>query len=145
MFMGEFRHTLDKKNRLFIPSNLRNKTRQKRAKNFILTRGLDGCLYLYIPETFFTLSEKFKNLPVEDKMEERAFKRLLLAGATEAPLDVQGRILIPHHLVEYGGIKGEVVILGVWDRIELWADSRWSQYRSFADKSFTTIASKLEL
>lgn len=145
MFMGEFKHSLDKKNRLFIPSIYRKKKLPKNIKNFILTRGLDGCLYLYNPETFISISEKFRNLPVEDKMEERAFKRMLLSGATDVSPDNQGRILIPHHLVEYAGIKSEVVILGVWDRIELWEETRWNKYKKYADRSFKNIASKLEI
>ncbi|MFH1282919.1 MAG: division/cell wall cluster transcriptional repressor MraZ [bacterium] len=143
--MGEFKHSLDKKNRLFIPSNFRKKSFQQRFKSFILTRGLDGCLYLYDPKTFINISDKFKNLPVADKMEERAFKRLLLSGATEVVPDSQGRILIPHHLVDHAVLKEEVVILGVWDRIELWEESRWRKYKQYADKTFNNIASKLEI
>lgn len=110
-----------------------------------MTRGLDGCLYLYLPEIWDSLAEKFKNLSIKNKVAERAFKRALLSGAAEADVDVQGRILIPAHLSAFAGIDRDVVIIGVMDHAELWSLKRWQKYKKFADASFSKLAPRLEL
>ncbi len=145
MFMGEYTHSIDPKKRLFIPARFRADTKGKKVKRFIVTRGLDGCLYLYLPEVWQTFSEKFKNLPIKNKMAERAFKRAMLSGASEVDLDSQGRILLPGHLTQFAGISSEVVVIGVMDRAEIWSSARWKKYKKYADASFKKLAPELEI
>ncbi|MBD3271031.1 MAG: division/cell wall cluster transcriptional repressor MraZ [Elusimicrobia bacterium] len=145
MFMGEYKHTIDSKNRLFMPVRFRMRTKNKKVMKYVVTRGLDGCLYVYMPEEWRQLSEKFKSLPIKNKIAERAFKRALLSGASEVQLDAQGRILIPTHLTQFAGITGDVIIIGVMDHAEIWSKKRWIEYKKYADKSFKQLAPQLEI
>lgn len=145
MFMGEYIHSIDSKKRLFVPSRFRIGSGKRKVRRFIVTRGLDGCLYVYLPDIWNSLSEKFKNLPIKNKVAERAFKRALLSGASEVELDAQGRILLPKHLTEFAQIKNEVVFIGVMDHAEIWASKRWQKYKKYADASFKRLAPQLEI
>ncbi|MCB4792580.1 MAG: division/cell wall cluster transcriptional repressor MraZ [Elusimicrobia bacterium] len=141
MYIGRYNHTIDTKNRLFIPSILREK-----SKLFILTQGLEGCLFLYDMKTWEKVLTKLENLSLPDKTEERAFKRALLSGAHELYLDTQGRVLIPKNLKDFAKIKRDAVIVGVGNRIEIWDEQKWKNYsKEKAEISLKKLAVKLEL
>jgi MraZ protein len=110
-----------------------------------MTQGLEQCLFLFPPQAWETLASKLNDLPLANKVEERAFKRTLLAAATEAEADGQGRILIPQMLKEYAGLRRDAVILGVLNHVEIWAKERWEKYRKQARSSFEKAAPHLEL
>src|SRR5215467_12138035 len=118
LFMGQYEHGLDDKNRLFLPSRFREKSR---GPDFILTQGLECCLFLFPLESWESLADKLEDLPISNKVEERAFKRILLSAACEAEVDSQGRILIPQNLKEFAHISHDVVVLGVIKHMEIWA------------------------
>ena len=115
MFMGEYNHTIDAKGRLIIPS----KFREILGDVFVVTKGLDGCLFVYDNEEWKLFEEKLRALPITNK-EARQFVRFFLAGAAEVEVDKQGRILIPNTLREFAQINKDVVLLGVGSRIEIW-------------------------
>ena len=140
--MGQFEHGLDDKNRLFLPSRFREKNR---GADFILTQGLERCLFLFPAESWEALAGKLEDLPLANKVEERAFKRILLSAATEAEVDSQGRILIPQNLREYAHIGHDVVVLGVIKHVEIWAKEQWNHYSKKARASFEKVAPHLEL
>lgn len=110
-----------------------------------MTQGLEGCLFLYPPSAWATLAEKLGRLPMSDKIEERAFKRMLLSAACDVEVDGQGRILIPQSLKDYAQIKREAVVLGILQHVEIWAKERWLDYQKKARSSFEKAASQLEL
>ena len=141
MYIGQYVHSFDTKNRLFLPSRFRH-----RSALFILTRGLEECLYLYDTAAWQKVITKLEELSLPDKIEERAFKRALLSGANEVVPDNQGRILLPQNLIEYAAIGMEVMIIGVGNRLEIWDNKRWEKYfREKADASFRNMAAKLEI
>ncbi|MCB4756013.1 MAG: division/cell wall cluster transcriptional repressor MraZ [Elusimicrobia bacterium] len=145
MFLGTYAHSIDDKGRLFIPAKLREQSLSKESK-FILTQGLESCLYLFDPDTFHQqLASKLDVLPVKNQKDGRAFKRLLLAGAQEAPLDEMGRILVSKAMMEYAGLKKEVSILGVGQRIELWSTPQWQKYNRQALATFRRLGRHLEI
>ena len=116
MLIGEFHHTIDDKNRLIIPAKFRDEIGDK----FVLTRGLDGCLFIYSLSNWEKIVDKLKNLPFTKK-DARTFMRFFLSGATICEFDKQGRININTSLIEYAKIKKECAIIGVNDRLEIWA------------------------
>ena len=128
MFMGEYNHTIDAKGRLIIPS----KFREILGDAFVVTKGLDGCLFVYDNEEWKRFEEKLRSLPITNK-EARQFVRFFLAGATEAEVDKQGRILIPNVLREFAEITKDVVLVGVGSRIEIWSGVRFEETASFED------------
>ena len=141
MYIGEYYHSLDTKNRLFLPARFRGKN-----KGFVITKGLDGCLNLYDSESWKNVLKKINELSLSNKFEQRAFKRALLSGANELKVDSQGRVLIPLNLKKYAGINTDSVIIGVGDRIEIWDKNIWEKYfKSKASISLKSIASKLEI
>ena len=141
-FMGQYEHGLDGKNRLFLPSRFREKSR---GTDFVLTQGLERCLFLFPLESWNELAGKLADLPIANKVEERAFKRILLSAACEAEVDGQGRILIPQNLKEYAQITHDVVVLGVLKHVEIWAKEEWDHYRKKARASFEKVAPHLDL
>jgi MraZ protein len=143
LFLGTYSYTIDPKGRLFIPAKLRGDN--GRGTKFILTQGLERCLYLYEPDAFQNVISKLGNLPVKNQQDGRAFKRLLLAGAQEVELDEMGRILIPKNLLEYADLKKEASILGVGVRIELWAGKKWNSYSQKAQPTFQRLGKHLEI
>ncbi|AWI03735.1 division/cell wall cluster transcriptional repressor MraZ [Clostridium drakei] len=137
MFIGEYEHALDNKNRIIIPS----KFREELGSKFILTKGLDGCLYAYTIEEWSVLEDKLRKLPLTSK-NARAFVRFFFSGANEMELDKQGRTLIPQSLLEYGEIKKEIVSIGVSNRLEIWSKEKWIQYNS-SNIDFDKIAEQM--
>lgn len=125
MFIGEYQHAIDNKNRMIIPS----KFREELGSSFVLTKGLDGCLYAYTTSEWKILEEKLKGLPLTSK-DARAFVRFFFSGANEIEADKQGRALIPQNLMEYAGIEKEIVSIGVSTRIEIWSKSKWDEYNN---------------
>lgn len=138
MFIGEFHHKLDNKGRMAIPAKFRNVLR----KGAVITRGLDSCLTIYSKNNWLILAEKLSNLPIV-KSNSRAFSRFMLSGATEINLDKQGRVLIPEYLREYSALKKEIIIVGLFDKIEIWPKDRWAKYRDNTEKKSSQIAEKL--
>lgn len=138
MLIGEYQHTLDPKKRLAIPAKLRKEL----GERAVLTRGLDNCLFLYPLQEWQRLTEKLGQLPV-GQTNTRSFLRLMLAGAAEVELDQLGRILIPDYLKTYAGLKQQVVIAGVYNRLEIWDEERWESYKGEVEKNTDMIAEKL--
>ena len=121
MLMGEYEHTLDAKGRISMPAKLR----KDMGDTFILTKGLDGCLFAFSQEEWLNFETKLKSLPLSDK-NARNFVRFFLAGATECEIDKQGRFLIPMNLREAASLEKEAVIIGVGTRLEIWSRSIWA-------------------
>ncbi|NLY80898.1 MAG: division/cell wall cluster transcriptional repressor MraZ [Lysinibacillus sp.] len=138
MFMGEYQHSVDAKGRLIIPS----KFRESLGSTFVITRGLDNCLFGYPMDEWRKLEEKLKNLPMTKK-DARAFARFFFSVATEVEIDKQGRINIPSNLAGYAKLEKECVILGVSTKIEIWAKELWEEYFNEAEESFNDIAENL--
>lgn len=139
MFLGEYRHSLDNKGRVSIPAKFREKLF---AGGAIITRGLDGCLFVFSAKEWEGLAQKLISLPLA-QANSRAFVRLMLAGATDVELDNQGRILIPDYLRNYAGLKKQVIITGLYNRIEIWDAGKWHEYKSKTESSSEEIAEKL--
>ncbi|QAT40003.1 division/cell wall cluster transcriptional repressor MraZ [Clostridium sp. JN-9] len=137
MFIGEYAHALDSKNRIIIPSKFRDELGNK----FILTKGLDGCLYAYTSAEWSNLENKLKTLPLTNK-NARAFVRFFFSGANEIEMDKQGRGLIPQSLLEYANIKKDIVSIGVSTRIEIWSKDSWEQYNN-SNIDFDQIAEQM--
>ena len=138
MLIGEYSHTIDAKKRLAIPSKLRKEL----GERAVLTRGLDTCLFLYPEKEWQKLTEKLGELAV-GQASTRSFLRLMLAGAVEVELDQLGRILVPDYLKEYACLKQKVVITGVYNRLEIWDEERWGNYKGDVEKNTDMIAEKL--
>ncbi|MBM7624371.1 division/cell wall cluster transcriptional repressor MraZ [Sporohalobacter salinus] len=139
MLMGEYIHSMDKKGRVIIPAKFREELEDK----FVVTRGLDECLFIYPMEEWQELEDKLQSLPLTKK-DVRIFVRFFFSGATECQLDKQGRISIPANLREYSKLQKEVVIVGVSDRVELWSKEKWDDYLAEAEDSYEDIAEKME-
>ena len=138
MFIGEYQHTLDSKNRVIMPS----KFREKLGDSFVMTKGLDNCLFIYSSEEWDIVEDKLKSLPMTNK-DARAFVRYFFAGACECDLDKQGRILMPNHLKDYAKIDKDLVIIGVSTRIEIWSREEWNKFNSDANISYEDVAEKM--
>ena len=138
MLIGEYTHTLDPKKRLAVPSKLRKEI----GEQAILTRGLNNCLFLYPIQQWQKLTEKLSQLPM-GQGDTRSFLRLLFSGAAEVEFDQLGRMLVPDYLKNYAGLKQRVVIVGVYDRLEVWDEERWSNYKGEVEKNTDMIAEKL--
>ncbi|MDD3278949.1 MAG: division/cell wall cluster transcriptional repressor MraZ [Lachnospiraceae bacterium] len=128
MFMGEYSHTIDTKGRLIIPS----KFREQLGSEFVLTKGLDGCLSIYPMEEWETFEKQLRSLPLTNK-NARTFSRFFVAGATACELDKQGRILVPSTLREFADLDKDVVLTGNINRIEIWSKQKWSENSNYDD------------
>ncbi|KNF09929.1 transcriptional regulator MraZ [Gottschalkia purinilytica] len=138
MFIGEYQHSLDNKGRIIIPAKFRDEL----GDNFIITKGLDNCLFIF-PKTEWNLFEqKIKSLPLTSK-DARAFTRFFFSGAAECELDKQGRVLIPHNLREHSRLDKEAVIIGVSNRVEIWSKEEWDYYNEDESLSYENIAEKM--
>ena len=137
MFNGEYNHTIDTKGRLIIPS----KFREELGEQFMMTRGLDGCLFLFPMDEWHNHEEKLKKLPMADK-NARAFSRFFTAGATLCELDKQGRILLPASLREFAELEKDVVLVGVGSRIEIWNKEKYEDMGE--DMDMDDIAAAME-
>jgi MraZ protein len=138
MFMGEYHHSIDNKGRMIVPSKFRDDL----GEMFIITRGLDQCLFGYPLSEWSLIEEKLKGLPLTKK-DARAFTRFFFSGATESELDKQGRINIPAPLLTYAKLEKECVILGVSNRIEIWSKPIWEDYFTQSEDSFAEIAENM--
>lgn len=136
--MGEYQHSLDSKGRLIVPARFR----EGLGETFIVTRGLDHCLFAYPMSEWSIIEEKLKSLPLTQS-DARAFVRFFFSGATECEMDKQGRITLPPNLREYGQLEKDVVSVGVSTRVEFWSRDRWEMYVKQASESFDAIAEKI--
>src|SRR3989344_1432283 len=135
MFIGEYQHTIDEKGRLAIPV----KFRASLAKGAVVTRGLDNCLFLYPNKDWQELAVKLSKLPISTA-NNRAFSRLMLAGAMDVSLDKQGRIILPDYLRKYASVKKKVVVAGLYNRLEIWDEEVWQKYKAGTEKDSGEIA-----
>lgn len=139
MLIGEYKHVVDAKGRITLPS----KFREELGDRFILTKGLDNCLFGYSLKEWAVLEEKLKKLPLTSK-DARAFLRFFFAGACECEVDKQGRVLIPQNLREYANLQKEVFIIGVMTRIEIWSEENWQKEMAAESLSVEKLAQKME-
>jgi MraZ protein len=142
MYYGEYFHSIDRKGRLILPAKFRDVSKANFVEKFYVTRGLDKCLFMFSEEEWRQQEGKFKTLPFT-KLESRTFNRLYFSGAVEVIPDKQGRILLPPYLKDYAGIKRDVTIVGVSNRIEIWAREKWHEFYSNNQQSFESISEKL--
>ena len=138
MFMGEYQHTIDDKGRLIMPAKFRDGLGEK----FVVTKGLDGCLFVYEMDEWQVLETKLRNLPFT-KADARAFARFFFSGATECELDKQGRILLPTNLRDHAQLQKDVFIIGVSSRLEIWSKEVWEDYSSKTEASYEELAEKM--
>lgn len=135
MFMGEFKHNIDTKGRLIMPS----KFREELGEKFVVTRGMDGCLFGYPQDEWAVMEQKLKDMPLAKK-ETRAFVRFFYSAATECEIDKQGRINLPVPLRNHAELEKNCVVIGVSSRIEIWSEKRWSAFSEEAEENFDEIA-----
>ncbi|BCX16220.1 MAG: transcriptional regulator MraZ [Candidatus Parcubacteria bacterium] len=138
-FLGEYFHNLDQKGRAAIPA----KFREKISGGAIITRGLDHCLFVLPKDEWEKLAQKIIAMPLA-KSDSRAFARLMLAQASEVEFDNQGRILIPEPLRRYAGLSKKIVVIGVYNRLEIWDENEWTKYKKKTESASEEIAEKLE-
>ena len=137
--MGEYNHTIDAKGRFIIHA----KFRETLGDKFIVTKGLDGCLFVYPKSEWSSFEEKLKVLPLTNK-DARQFTRFFLAGAAACEVDKQGRILLPQVLRDFAQLEKEVVLIGVASRVEIWSKINWEQSMSTYNDDMNEIAEKME-
>ena len=137
MFIGEYRHTVDDKNRISLPK----KFRKELGKKIVVTRGLDNCLFLYTHKTWTEKSPEIAKMGWQ--ADARGFSRFMFSGAIEIEVDSMGRILIPDYLRVFGDIKAPVVFAGIHDRIEIWNNKRWTAYKKKIESQADMMADKL--
>ncbi len=142
MFYGEYEHTIDRKGRIIVPSKFREVFKEHFVEKFYITRGLDKCLFVFTEEEWRLQEGKFKSMSFT-KAQARQFNRLYFSGAIDVTCDKQGRVLIPQYLKDYAGIKRDVFIVGVSNRIEIWAKDEWKKYYETAMPSFEKTAENL--
>lgn len=138
MLMGEFQHNIDVKGRLFMPVKLR----EALGEHFVLTRGLDGCLFVYGPDEWNSLVAKLKQMTLMKK-EARDIARYFFAGAAESECDKQGRVLVPPSLRKHAELEKNVVIVGVGNRAEIWDAAKWERYNEEVSGDVTGIVEQL--
>ena len=139
MFIGEYNHTIDAKGRLIIPS----KFRELLGEEFVLTKGLDGCLSIYPMDEWEAFEDKLRTLPLTNK-KAREFKRFFLGSAVDGEIDKQGRILISTSLRTYANLDKEVVLAGVLDKVEIWSKDAWEARTAEIEENIEDIASDME-
>lgn len=144
MFYGEYEHAIDRKGRIIIPAKFRQTLRANAIETLFLTRGLDGCLFLFAEAEWRSAEARFKQVPFT-KAEGRKFNRLFFSGATEVKPDRLGRVLIPKHLKEFAQIKQDVVVVGVSNRMEVWAKDKWREFYETSRPSFEEVAERVLL
>jgi len=138
MFIGEYNHNLDNKGRIAVPVKFRDDLK----KGAVVTKGLDGCLFLYTMSEWKILADKLSKLPISQS-NTRAFARLMLAGAMDVQVDKQGRIILPDYLRKYATLKKKVIINGLYNRLEIWDENNWEKYKEITEKESGDIAEKL--
>jgi MraZ protein len=138
MLIGEYTHTLDPKKRLSLPS----KWREELGRMLIVTRGLDNCLFVYPQHEWRKITEKIGQLPL-GQADTRSFNRFFLSGAVEVGVDSVGRILVPDFLKEFAKLDNKVVLAGIHDRVEIWDEKRWTEYKTQIELQADSLAEKL--
>ena len=138
MFLGEYTHTIDDKKRLAIPSKFRTEA----GEVVVITRGLDNCLFVFPQKEWQQLAEKIGSMPLGQR-DARGFSRLMLAGAMEVSLDKLGRVVIPEYLKDYAKLQKQIVVAGVFNRIEIWDSSAWEDYKKNSEEEAGDIAERL--
>ena len=138
MFIGEYHYLIDEKNRLAMPV----KFRPQFKKEAVITRGVDTCLFVYPRKEWKKLADKLAKLPI-NQAKSRAFARLMLAGAMDTTLDTQGRINIPDYLKQYAALNKKVVVTGLYNRLEIWDEEKWKEYKDKSEKESENIAEAL--
>jgi len=138
MLIGEYNHNMDSKGRIAIPA----KFREKLGAGAIITRGLDNCLFVFGETEWESLVNKLMSLPLS-QANSRAFVRLMLSGARDAEFDAQGRILVPDYLRKYADLKKEIVVAGLYNRVEIWSKEKWEEYKRKTESKTEEIAERL--
>ena len=138
MFMGEYHHTIDEKGRIIIPS----KFREDLGEKFIITRGIENCLYVYSLEAWGQITNKLETLPFTKK-DARQFVRFFLSGATTAEFDKQGRVNVTSPLISYADLQKDCVVIGTGDRLEIWSQEDWNAFFDSASSNMSDIAENL--
>jgi MraZ protein len=138
MLIGEYTHNIDAKKRLSLPS----KWRKELGESVVVTRGLDNCLFVYPLKEWGKITEKIGALPL-GQADTRGFNRFFLSGAVEAEVDSVGRILVPDFLKEFAGLTSKVVLAGIHDRVEMWDEKRWIEYKRRIEGQADALAEKL--
>lgn len=138
MLIGEYEHSIDTKGRLIMPAKLKEDMGEK----FVITKGLDGCLFAYSLKEWQGFEEKLRTFPLTNK-DARALMRFFLAGAIECEIDKQGRFLIGANLREFAGLEKEVIIIGVLNKIEIWSKDKWLKYSEEENNNADEIAEKM--
>ncbi len=138
MFIGEYKHSIDEKGRLAIPS----KFRKSLIKGAVVTRGLDSSLFLFPKEEWGKLAEKLASLPL-GQSNSRAFARLMLAGAMDVELDKQGRVVLPEYLRKYAGLSKASIVAGLYNRLEIWDEKKWEAYKKKVEGDANAVAEAL--
>ncbi len=138
MLIGEYKHTLDTKKRLSMPS----KWRKELGTTLIVTRGLDNCLFVYPQKEWQKITEKIGQLPL-GQADTRSFNRFFLSGAVEVEVDSVGRILVPDFLKDFASLETKIVLAGIYDRVEIWAENKWEEYKSRIEGQADQLAEKL--
>ena len=142
MFYGEYKHNIDIKGRLVLPSKFREAYKDNEIDTFFITRGLDKCIFMFTEREWQLQEQKFKNMSFTKK-ESRIFNRMFFSGAVDVRPDKQGRFIIPQYLKDYANIKRETMVIGVSNRIEIWDKKTWSDFYKNSDSSFEQIAENL--
>ena len=137
MFIGQYTHSLDSKGRVAVPAKFRSE-----LKRAVVTKGLDNCLFLYPQKEWDKMAAKIASLSI-DKSDNRAFSRAILAGAMEVEFDKQGRIILPEYLRKFAGISKNVIIAGLYNRLEIWDEDKWNGYKEESEKNYNNIAEAL--
>ncbi|KKR48682.1 MAG: Protein MraZ [Candidatus Magasanikbacteria bacterium GW2011_GWC2_40_17] len=138
MFIGEFHHAVDDKSRLAIPVKFRLELKD----GAVITRGLDSCLFVFSKKEWKNLAEKITALPLS-QANSRAFARLMLSGAMDVKMDKQGRVIVPDYLNKYAGLKKQVVVTGLYSRLEVWDEEAWEKYKQNTEKQSEEIAERM--
>lgn len=138
MFIGEYHHTIDDKGRLIIPTKFRDEL----GNSFIITRGIENCLYVYSNSNWSNICDKLNSLPFTRK-DARSFNRFFMSGATYVELDKQGRVNVTSPLIDYAGLTKECVIIGAGDRIEIWSQDAWNEFFNSSRDNMSFIAENL--
>lgn len=138
MFIGEYHHTIDEKGRIIIPA----KFREELGNTFIVTRGIENCLFVYSEENWAQITNKLNSLPFTKK-DARTFNRFFMSGATNVELDKQGRVNISKPLIDYANLLKDCVIIGTGDRLEVWSQESWESFFDSTKDSMSDIAENL--
>ena len=138
MFIGEYHHTIDEKGRIIIPA----KFREELGNTFIITRGIENCLFVYSEENWAQITNKLNSLPFTKK-DARTFNRFFMSGATNVELDKQGRVNISQPLTQYANLIKDCVIIGTGDRLEIWSQESWNSFFDSTKDSMSDIAENL--